>query len=101
MNIDLGHYVAAGNAAPLQILKDKHQHILSMHVKDRQKPENGKNNMPFGKGDTPIIEALQLMRDEKYTFAATIEYEYKTPENSTIIDEVKKSIAYCKDALES
>ena len=101
MNIDLGHYVAAGNAAPLQILKDKHQHILSMHVKDRQKPENGKNNMPFGKGDTPIIEALKLMRDEKYTFAATIEYEYKTPENSTIIDEVKKSIAYCKDALES
>ena len=49
----------------------------------------------------PIIEALKLMRDEKYTFAATIEYEYKTPENSTIIDEVKKSIAYCKDALES
>jgi len=101
MNIDLGHYVAAGNKAPLQILKDKHQHILSMHVKDRQNPENGKNNMSFGKGDTPIIEALQLMRDEKYTFAATIEYEYKTPENSTIIDEIKKSIAYCKDALES
>ena len=101
MNIDLGHYVAAGNTAPLQILKDKHQHILSMHVKDRQNPENGKNNMSFGKGDTPIIEALQLMRDEKYTFAATIEYEYKTPENSTIIDEIKKSIAYCKDALES
>ena len=101
MNIDLGHYVAAGNNAPLQILKDKHQHILSMHVKDRQNPENGKNNMSFGKGDTPIIEALQLMRDEKYTFAATIEYEYKTPENSTIIDEIKKSIAYCKDALES
>ena len=101
MNIDLGHYVAAGNEAPLQILKDKHQHILSMHVKDRQNPGNGKNNMPFGKGDTPIVEALQLMRDEKYTFAATIEYEYKTPENSTIIDEIKKSIAYCKDALES
>jgi len=101
MNIDLGHYVAAGNSAPLQILKDKHQNILSMHVKDRQNPANGKNNMPFGKGDTPIIEALQLMRDEKYTFAATIEYEYKTPENSTIIDEIKKSIAYCKDALES
>ncbi|MFQ3341572.1 MAG: sugar phosphate isomerase/epimerase [Flavobacteriaceae bacterium] len=101
MNIDLGHYVAAGNTAPLQILKDKHQHILSMHVKDRQNPENGKNNMPFGKGDTPIVAALQLMRDEKYTFAATIEYEYQTPENSSIIDEIKKSVAYCKDALES
>ena len=101
MNIDLGHYVAAGNTEPLQILKDKHQHILSMHVKDRQNPENGKNNMAFGKGDTPITEALQLMRNKKYTFAATIEYEYNTPENSTIIDEIKKSIAYCKDALES
>ena len=101
INLDLGHYVAAGNPDPIGLIKDKQQHILSMHIKDRKNPANGKKTMPFGRGDTPVKEALQLMRDQKYTFPATIEYEYKTPAGSTIINEIKKSIVYCKDALES
>ena len=100
INLDLGHYVAAGNPDPMRLIKDKQQHILSMHIKDRQNPANGKKNMPFGRGDTPVKEALQLMRDQKYTFPATIEYEYKTPAGSSIINEIKKSMTYCKDALE-
>ena len=100
INLDLGHYVAAGNPDPMRLIKDKQQHILSMHIKDRKNPANGKKNMPFGRGDTPVKEALQLMRDQKYTFPATIEYEYKTPAGSSIINEIKKSVTYCKDALE-
>ena len=100
INLDLGHYVAAGNPDPMGLIKDKQQHILSMHIKDRKNPANGKMNMPFGRGDTPVKEALQLMRDQKYTFPATIEYEYKTPAGSSIINEIKKSVTYCKDALE-
>ena len=101
INLDLGHYVAAGNPDPLELIKEKQQHILSIHIKDRQNPTNGKKNVPFGRGDTPIKEVLRLMRDQKYTFPATIEYEYKTPAGSTIINEIKKSVAYCKEALES
>jgi len=101
LNLDLGHYVAAGNAAPLQIMKDKHMHIKSMHVKDRTTPENGKKNLAWGTGDTPIVEALQLMRDEQYSFPATIEYEYSTPENSDVLSEIKKCVAYCQTALSS
>jgi hypothetical protein len=52
-------------------------------------------------GDTPITETLQLMRNNKYTFPATVEYEYKTPKDSTIINEIKKCVEYCKNALES
>ena len=52
-------------------------------------------------GDTPIVDVLQLMRDQKYSFPATVEYEYKTPKNSTIINEIKKCVDYCKNALES
>ena len=100
INLDLGHYVAAGNPDPMRLIKDKQQHILSMHIKDRKNPANGKMNMPLGKGDTPVKEALQLMRDQKYTFPATIEYEYKTPAGSSIINEIKKSVIYCKDVLE-
>ena len=101
MNLDLGHYTAAGNTDSIDLIQNKNQNIMSMHVKDRQNPANGKKNVSFGKGDTPIKEVLQLMRDNKYNFTATIEYEYETPADSSIINEIKKSVAYCKNALES
>ena len=72
-----------------------------MHVKDRRNPANGKENLPFGQGDTPIVEALQLMRNERMSFVATIEYEYQTPEDSDVITEIKKCVAYCQNALNS
>ena len=72
-----------------------------MHIKDRKNLENCQDNMPFVIGDTRIIETLQLMRDNKYTFPATVEYEYRTPKESTIIEEIKKCVTYCKNALES
>lgn len=99
LNLDLGHYVAAGNKQPLDIIKNKHADIMSMHVKDRKTPENGKHNVVWGSGDTPISEALQLMRDNSYKFPATIELEYKIPEGSDPIQEVKKCLAYCRKSL--
>ena len=101
MNLDLGHYTAAGNTDAMELIQKQHQNILSMHVKDRKNPENGKKNMPFGQGDTPIKEVLQMMRDKSYPFAATVEYEYSTPKDSTVIDEIRKCVTYCKMALES
>ncbi|MFL2601084.1 MAG: sugar phosphate isomerase/epimerase family protein [Flavobacteriaceae bacterium] len=101
MNPDLGHYIAAGNTDIFEFLSKMNKKIYSMHIKDRKTPANGQDYTPFGMGDTPIVDVLQLMRDKKYSFPATIEYEYKTPENSTIIDEIKKCVDYCKDALES
>ncbi|MCP4977313.1 MAG: sugar phosphate isomerase/epimerase, partial [Maribacter sp.] len=92
LNLDLGHYVAAGNVKPLDIIRAKHDHIKSMHLKDRQTPESGKGNLPWGQGETPIAGALQLMRDEKYKFPGTIELEYKVPEASNAVEEVKKCL---------
>ncbi len=99
LNLDLGHYVAAGNANPLDIIKTKHDRIKSMHLKDRQTPEKGKGNLAWGLGETPIMEALQLIRDEKYKFPGTIELEYEVPEGSNAVAEVKKCLAYCDQAL--
>lgn len=99
LNLDFGHYIAAGNKNPLDILRAKHDHIYSMHTKDRQTPEHGKGNLAWGSGDTPIVEALQLIRDQKYKFPATIELEYQVPQGSTPIAEVKKCLEYCKKAL--
>jgi len=99
MNLDLGHYVAAGNEDALKLIQAKHSRIKSMHVKDRRNPENGKQNMPFGEGDTPIVETLQLMRDKKYKFPATIELEYNIPKDSNAVKEVAKCLEYCRKAL--
>lgn len=99
INIDLGHYIAAGNTDALAFIQKNHDRILSMHIKDRQTPENGKHNTVWGEGDTPIAEVLQLMRSQNYTFPATIELEYKIPQNSDAVKEVKKSLDYCVNSL--
>ncbi len=99
LNLDIGHYVAAGNKEPLEIIKQKHDRILSMHVKDRQSPEHGKGNVLWGTGDTPLTQVLQLMRDNQYKFPATIELEYDVPADSDPITEVRKCMEYCAGAI--
>ncbi len=101
MNLDLGHYVAAGNPDPLDLIREKHDRIKSMHIKDRQTPENGKQNLPWGEGDTPIIKALELMSKNQYKFPATIELEYKIPEDSDPVKEVTKCMDFCRKGLEA
>jgi sugar phosphate isomerase/epimerase len=99
MNLDAGHYVAAG-FDPLPLIQSKHDHIYSMHMKDRKSKANGQENMPWGQGDTPIVDILQLLRKNKYKFPATIELEYDIPEGSDAVKEVAKCLDYCRKALE-
>ena len=42
---------------------------------------------------------LQLLKEEKYGIPANIEMEYAVPPGSDRVAEVKKCLAYCKDAL--
>lgn len=99
MNFDLGHYIAAGQPDPLGLIRQKHDRIASMHIKDRQNPAHGKGNLPWGQGDTPLREVLKLMREQKYTFPATVELEYKVPEGSTSVAEVRKCVEFCRGIL--
>jgi sugar phosphate isomerase/epimerase len=96
-NIDIGHYVAGSSQSPIPFIEKHHARITSMHLKDR-KINNGPN-MPWGQGDTPIKEVLQLMKKEKHTYPATIELEYNTPQGSTVMAELAKCVQYAKDAL--
>jgi sugar phosphate isomerase/epimerase len=93
INLDIGHFWAA-NFDPVAYLKEHHQHILTLHIKDRKK--NQGPNMPFGEGDTPIKEVLQVLKTNKYKIPANIEYEYK---GSDTVAEVRKCYEYCKQAL--
>ncbi len=99
LNFDLGHYVAAGQPDPLGLIRQKHARIASMHIKDRQAPTHGKGNLPWGQGDTPLTEVLKLMREQKYTFPATVELEYQVPAGSNAVAEVKKCVNYCRSIL--
>lgn len=97
-NFDMGHYVAAG-FDPMAFINAKHRRIVSMHVKDRKSKANGGANLPWGEGDTPIAEALQLMSRKGHKFPATIELEYPIPDGSNAILEVAKCVEFARKAL--
>ncbi|HEV2986018.1 MAG TPA: sugar phosphate isomerase/epimerase [Vicinamibacterales bacterium] len=98
-NVDLGHYVAGTGESPIPFLRKFHGRIASVHLKDRQTPAHGAGNLPWGTGDTPLKEILQLMKQEKYAFPASIEFEYDVPAGSTAVREVAKCLDYCRAAL--
>jgi len=97
INLDLGHFMAANNTSPIPFLEKHADRVTHVHVKDRKK--NDGPNVPFGQGDTPIKEVLQFMKQKKYKFQATIEYEYPLPEGSTVLTEISKCVEYCKNCL--
>lgn len=99
INLDIGHYTAAGNHDAVEFVRKHHARITSMHVKDRKFPESGGQNTPLGQGDTPIKAILQLMKAEKYTFPATIEMEYTVPPDSDAVKEVGNCLQYCRQCL--
>ena len=96
-NVDLGHFVAGNDVSPAAFIRQHHNRITHVHLKDR-KLHNGPNT-PFGEGDTPIAEILRMIRDNKWTIQATIEFEYKIPSGSDRMTEIARTIRYCREAL--
>jgi len=100
-NLDIGHYIAGNLGDPVAFIRTHHERITHIHVKDRKKGANGADgaNVPFGQGDTPIKECLQLIRDNKWPIDATIEFEYPVPDGSDRMAEMAKTVDYCRSAL--
>ena len=103
LNLDCGHYIAAGGsntaASLLALIEAKHDRISSLHLKDRKLKQNGGANVEWGKGDTPIREILRLMKEKRYRFPASIELEYPVPAGSDAVKEVTKCVSYAREAL--
>jgi len=103
MNLDCGHYIAAGGnntkESLLALIEAKHDRITSMHIKDRKSKANGAANLAWGQGDTPIKEILLLLKNKKYPIPATIELEYQIPAGSDPVKEVRNCLAFAKRAL--
>jgi sugar phosphate isomerase/epimerase len=94
VNLDIGHFTAA-NYDPVAYIREHHAGITNLHVKDRKK--NQGDNVPWGTGDTPIREVLQLLKRERWPIRAHVEYEYRG--TGSPVEEVKKCFDYARKAL--
>jgi sugar phosphate isomerase/epimerase len=94
VNLDVGHFTAA-NFDAVAYIREQHANITNLHIKDRKRDQG--ENMPWGEGDAPIRQVLQLIRQNKWPIAAYLEYEYKGA--GTPVDEVKKGYEFMRQAL--
>ena len=94
INLDIGHFTAA-NYDAVSYIREHHDRITNLHLKDRKK--NQGDNVPWGMGDTPIKDALQLLKREKYPIRAYVEYEYRGTAGA--VEEVKACLDFAKRAL--
>ena len=101
LNFDAGHYFGATGIHPNELISRLHKRIVSIHVKDKtaKTATPPDTNRPFGEGDTPVVDILQLIQKEKWPIHCDIELEYNVPQNSDAVKEVAKCVEYCKNAL--
>jgi sugar phosphate isomerase/epimerase len=94
VNLDIGHFTAADFDA-VGYLREQHANVTNLHLKDRKRQQG--DNTPWGQGDTPIREVLQLLKRERWPIRAYVEYEYNG--TGTPVEEVKKCFALVKQYL--
>ena len=94
VNLDIGHFTAA-NFDPVAYIREHHATITNLHIKDRKRDQG--DNTPWGQGDTPIRDVLQLLKRERWPIRAHVEYEYRG--TGTSVEEVKACAAFARQAL--
>jgi sugar phosphate isomerase/epimerase len=94
INLDIGHFIAAGYD-PIEFLNKYHDRVVTLHIKDRKKGQGP--NVPWGQGDTPVRDVLQILKKTRWNIPANIEYAYK---GGDTVAEVRKCYEFCKQALE-
>jgi sugar phosphate isomerase/epimerase len=94
VNLDIAHFTAA-NFDAMAYIRENHGAITNLHLKDRKK--NQGDTVPWGTGDAPIREVLQLLKREKWPIRGYVEYEYKGA--GTPVEESRKCLEYAKQAL--
>ena len=108
LNFDVGHYFGVNGESPVPLVEKYQDRIASLHLKDRKAPPAGAPtegpraggaNMPWGQGETPLAAVLQTMKKNKYTFPASIEDQYPTPEGSDVLTEMRKCVEYLQEGL--
>ncbi len=92
--LDIGHFTAANND-PVAYIRQHHDRITHIHVKDRKR--NGGPNVEWGTGDTPIKRCLALIRDNGYHIYCIVEREFQGA--GTALEQTRQDLEYMKNAL--
>jgi sugar phosphate isomerase/epimerase len=93
VNLDVGHFTATNEDA-VAFLKQHHDRIVTLHIKDRKRDQGP--GVELGTGDAPNAQVLKLVRDNGWAIPMNLEYEYK---GGDTVAEVQKMFDYCKRAL--
>jgi sugar phosphate isomerase/epimerase len=93
VNLDVGHFTATNEDA-VAFLKQHHDRIVTLHIKDRKRDQGP--GVELGTGDAPNAQVLKLVRDNGWPIPMNLEYEYK---GGDTVAEVQKMFDYCKRTL--
>lgn len=75
-----------------------HERLTHLHFKDRS-PDRGRN-MPWGMGQTPLVEVLKLVQRNRYDIPCLVEYEYYGyPGTGGSIEENRKCLQFMRSVL--
>jgi sugar phosphate isomerase/epimerase len=101
LNLDVGHYFGATGKHPNEIIKKLHDRIFSIHLKDKtgRDSEPANTNMPWGEGETPLDDVLNLIKDNGWPIHCDIELEYPVPDDSDAVKETTRCVEYCREIL--
>ena len=100
INLDIGHFTAANDGDPLDMVRKYHDRIYSIHIKDRTTKAHKARTTPFGEGDTPLRELFALMQREGWRYPCDIEMEYIIPVGSDAVQEVCRARRYCRSVID-
>lgn len=102
LNFDIGHYFGSTGLNPSNFIRNYHNRIASIHLKDKTGPNNTtikNNNQVWGQGETPILEVLHFIRDHKLPIYCDIELEYPINPWSNSVKEVRICKEFCRQIL--
>jgi len=102
LNFDAGHYFGSTGKHPNELIEKLHDRIFSIHLKDKTAKDGTppNTNMPWGQGDTPLADILNLLQENQWDIYCDVELEYPIPEGSDAVKETAKCVAYARNLLE-
>lgn len=101
LNFDVGHYAGSTGLNPADFIRENYDRIFSIHLKDKTGPdtEPPNTNQVWGQGETPLAEALSLIKENQWPIYCDIELEYPIAPWSNAVIEVRKCVNYARNIL--